>query len=136
MATSAEVIADLIERARVARANAYAPYSNYEVGAAILTGSGQVFSGANVENASYPTTMCAERSAVFAAVGQGQRSFEAIVVMSENGGAPCGACRQVLSEFGLDLRVVSVDSQGKVHLESSLEQLMPNAFGPEDLVLP
>jgi cytidine deaminase len=136
MASNEETIAHLTERAQQARKNAYAPYSSYPVGAALLTRTGEIFVGANVENAAYPTTMCAERSAVFSAVAHGERSFEAIVIVSENGGAPCGACRQVLSEFGPDLEVVTTDADGKAKLNTSLGELIPNAFGPQDLILP
>jgi cytidine deaminase len=106
------------------------------VGAALLARSGQVFEGANVENAAYPTTMCAERIAAFTAVTQGERAFEAIAVVTENGAAPCGACRQVLSEFGGDLLVIAADVDGKIHLETKLRDLIPHAFGPQDLVQP
>ncbi len=134
MAPERASVQDLIERAREARHRAYAPYSEYPVGAALLARSGQVFEGANVENAAYPTTMCAERIAAFTAVTQGERAFEAIAVVTQNGGAPCGACRQVLSEFGGDLLVIVADVDGKIHLETKLKDLIPNAFGPQDLV--
>jgi cytidine deaminase len=126
---------DLIRRAIAARSNAYAPYSRYAVGAALLCRSGKVFEGVNVENAAYPTGMCAERTAVFKAVSEGEKSFEAIVVATDNGGSPCGACRQVLSEFGLDLLVLMVDTQGEVLSEATLRELLPNAFGPGDLTV-
>jgi cytidine deaminase len=127
---------ELIERAREVRHLAYAPYSEYSVGAALLSRSGQVFEGVNVENAAYPTSMCAERNAVFAAVTHGERAFDAIAVVTENGGEPCGACRQVLSEFGGELLVIAADADGKIHLETKLKDLLPHAFGPEDLVQP
>ncbi len=125
----------LVERAREARAKAYAPYSSYSVGAALLTAAGETYAGTNVENAAYPTSMCAERSAVFAAVSAGARSFRAIAVVTENAGSPCGACRQVLSEFGLDTLVIIADSQGKVRREVTVGELLPEAFGPADLEL-
>lgn len=125
---------ELLESATDARTRAYAPYSNYPVGAALLSRSGTVFQGANVENAAYGVTMCAERAALFSAVTQGDRSFEAIAVVTENGGAPCGACRQVLSEFGGDLLVIIADASGKIHEQVLLKDLIPHAFGPEDLV--
>ena len=130
------VVRDLIQRASEARHRAYAPYSEYPVGAALLTRSGQIFEGANVENAAYPTTMCAERVAVFNAVSQNDRVFDAIAIVTENGGAPCGSCRQVLSEFGEDLLVVVADVNGKIHIETQLKELMPHSFGPQDLVQP
>ena len=92
----------LIQTALEARKWVYAPYSNYPVGAALLTASGRVYDGVNVENAAYPTSMCAERVAVFKAVSEGELQFEAIAVVTRDGGSPCGSCRQVLSEFGLE----------------------------------
>lgn len=136
MAPDRAAVQELIERAAQARLRAYAPYSGYPVGAALLTRSGQIFEGANVENAAYPTTMCAERIAAFTAVTGGERAFEAIAIVTLNGGAPCGACRQVLSEFGGDLLVIAADAEGKIQLEAKLEQLIPHAFGPQDLVQP
>lgn len=123
----------LIEQAQQARQRAYAPYSNYRVGAALLTSSGDVFSGANVENAAYPTSMCAERVAIFKAVSEGQRQFQAIAVVTENGGSPCGSCRQVLAEFGLETLVLIADAQGRVVQEMTVGELLPGAFRPADL---
>jgi cytidine deaminase len=123
----------LIEMARQARKNAYAPYSTYQVGAALLTTSGKFFTGCNVESAAYPTSMCAERVAVFKAISEGEREFLAIAVVTSNGGTPCGACRQVLAEFGLETQVVIADDQGQIKQEATLEELLPGAFGPGDL---
>ncbi|MEJ2549811.1 MAG: cytidine deaminase [Anaerolineales bacterium] len=123
---------ELIREAIEARRGAYAPYSGYAVGAALLTVSGKVYRGANVENAAYPTSMCAERVALFNAVSEGERQFAAIAVATENGGFPCGSCRQALSEFGLDMRVIVVDSEGLLNAELGLEELLPRAFGPDD----
>jgi cytidine deaminase len=125
---------DLISEALAVRKRAYAPYSKYKVGAALLSARGEIYRGANVENAAYPTSMCAERSAVFSAVSSGERSFTAIVVASVNGGAPCGACRQVLSEFGLETLVLIVDETGEVLSEQTVGELLPDAFTPSDLV--
>lgn len=125
--------AELIERAGAVRSKAYAPYSNYAVGAALLTKSGKVFEGVNVENAAYPLSMCAERSAIFKAVSEGEREFDLIVVATDNGGSPCGACRQVMAEFGLDLRVLTVDAGGAVVLDTTVGGLLPDAFQPDDL---
>lgn len=125
---------DLISEALAVRKNAYAPYSEYKVGAALLSAGGEIYRGANVENAAYPTSMCAERSAVFNAVSCGERSFTAIAVASVNGGAPCGACRQVLAEFGLETLVLIIDETGEVLSEQTVADLLPDAFMPSDLV--
>lgn len=123
----------LIQIAVQARQWAYAPYSNYPVGAALLTASGRIYEGVNIENAAYPTTMCAERVAVFKAVSQGERQFVAIAVVTSNGGAPCGSCRQVLAEFGLETRVLIANADGSLLQEYSLGELLPAAFQPTDL---
>lgn len=123
----------LVALAIEARENAYAPYSDYKVGAALLTQSGRLYTGCNVENAAYPDSLCAERVAVVKAVSEGERQFSAIAVVTSNGGTPCGSCRQVLAEFGLDIQVVIADAEGKVCRECSLAELLPGAFGPGDL---
>jgi cytidine deaminase len=123
----------LIQLANEARRRAYAPYSNYRVGAALRTKSGRVFTGINVENAAYPTSMCAERTAVFKAISEGEREFEIIAVATDNGGAPCGSCRQVLSEFGLDTAVVIADGDGKIVKQTTVGDLLPEAFQPQHL---
>jgi cytidine deaminase len=123
----------LIQAAIQARVNAYAPYSNYKVGAAVLTTSGKVFTGANVENAAYPHAMCAERVAIFKAVSEGERDFKAIAVVTSNAGMSCGGCRQVMAEFGLDTLVYIADDQGKVAQELTVRQMLPDAFTPKDL---
>ena len=124
---------ELIAHAREVRRRAYAPYSHYAVGAALLGKSGRIYEGVNVENASYPVGICAERAAVFQAVSEGEREFEAIAVVSANGGSPCGACRQVLSEFGLDTLVIAADSHGN-YVEKTVAEWLPGAFGPGDLL--
>ena len=123
----------LIQTALEARKWVYAPYSNYPVGAALLTASGRVYDGVNVENAAYPTSMCAERVAVFKAVSEGELQFEAIAVVTRDGGSPCGSCRQVLSEFGLETIVLIADDQGNVISETTVDELLPGAFGPSNL---
>jgi cytidine deaminase len=133
MEISDEQRADLIERALQARQSAYAPYSAYAVGAALLTSSGRVFTGANVENAAYPVSICAERVAVFKAVTEAERRFSAIAIATDNGGSPCGSCRQVLSEFGLETQVLMVDKNGTVVRRMSVGDLLPAAFRPSDL---
>ena len=123
---------DLAEVARAARARAYAPYSRYHVGAAVRADDGRVFSGCNVENASYGLSMCAERTAIFGAVAAGATQVKAVAVATEDGGTPCGACRQVLAEFappdGSPLVVLLVDAAGRVR-ETTLAALLPDAFG-------
>lgn len=126
----------LIAAAIDARQWAYAPYSNYAVGAALLTASGRIYEGVNVENAAYPMTTCAERVAVFKAISEGERDFTAIAVVTKNGGSPCGACRQVLAEFGLDTLVIIADETGRVVNENTVRELLPGAFGPPDLASP
>lgn len=123
----------LVERAQRARRWAYVPYSKYAVGAALLTSSGKIYDGVNVENAAYPTSICAERVAVFKAVSEGEREFHAIAVVTANGGTPCGSCRQVISEFGLDTLVIIADETGKIHQEITIGDLLPGAFRPDDL---
>jgi cytidine deaminase len=128
-----EVRQKLIDLAIEARELAYAPYSNYRVGAALLTRSGKIYTGVNVENAAYPTGTCAERVAIFKAVSEGEREFVALAVVTGNGGMPCGACRQVMAEFGLDLTVLIADAEGKLRQEAVLSELLPGAFRPGDM---
>jgi len=123
----------LITLANEARRRAYAPYSNYRVGAALRTMSGRIFTGVNVESAAYPNGMCAERVAVFKAVSEGEREFEAIAVVTDNGGSPCGGCRQVMAEFGLETLVLIADGQGRLLQETTVGLLLPGAFGPAHL---
>jgi cytidine deaminase len=133
MTMNAETRQKLIEAAIQARQWAYAPYSDYAVGAALLTPAGRIYDGVNVENAAYPTTMCAERVAVYKAVSEGEHEFEAIVVATSNGGSPCGSCRQVLAEFGLDTLVLIVTAEGRLVQETTVRDLLPGAFTPGDL---
>jgi len=124
---------ELIEIALAVRGKAYAPYSKYAVGAALRTGSGKIYTGVNVENSSYPLTICAERNAIFHAITEGDSDFEMIVIATENGGSPCGACRQVMAEFALDMNVVMVDKSGKIILQATVDELLPEAFTPKSL---
>ncbi len=133
MMISDETRQQLIDAATHARRWAYVPYSHYAVGAALLTASGKVYDGVNIENASYPLTICAERVAVFKAVSEGETSFEAIAVVTSNGGSPCGACRQVLAEYGLDTVVWIADETGRLVQETTVGGLLPGAFTPRDL---
>jgi cytidine deaminase len=123
----------LIHKAMEARKGAYAPYSHYAVGAALLTASGQIYDGVNIENAVYPLTICAERVAMFKAVSQGEKSFKAMAVVTKNGGTPCGSCRQVMAEFGLDMLVLIAKADGTLVSEQTVADLLPGAFGPADL---
>jgi cytidine deaminase len=123
----------LVQTALTARRWAYVPYSGYPVGAAVRTASGRIYDGVNVESAAYPTSICAERVAVFKAVSEGERQLEAVAVVTENGGMPCGACRQVLSEFGPEALVLIANDQGQILQTSTIKELLPGAFGPGDL---
>lgn len=123
----------LIDLANTARERAYAPYSNYAVGSALRTKSGHIYTGVNIENAAYPHTMCAERVAIFKAVSEGEKEFDAISVVTDNGGSPCGGCRQVLAEFGLDTIVLMADKNGTLVKETTVRELLPEAFTPEKL---
>lgn len=119
--------------AREAREQAYAPYSHYAVGAALLTADGEVFTGCNVENAVYPATLCAERVAVTKAVSEGHRDFVAMAIATSNAGSPCGICRQVMYEFAPRLRVYLVAGEAIV-AEYDLQDLLPDGFGPQELL--
>jgi len=127
----------LVAAARAAMQNAHAPYSGFRVGAALLARSGHVFVGCNVENASYPVSLCAERAALAAAVAAGCREFEVLVIVttSQFPCPPCGMCRQALAEFGGDLLVALVGSDGGC-TEFRLQDLLPEAFTPAFLVEP
>jgi cytidine deaminase len=102
----------------------------------LLAESGQIFEGVNVENAAFPSGTCAERAAVFTAVTQGEQEYELMVIASENGGAPCGACRQVMREFAPDLCLITVDKDGQITRDTNLSDLLPHSFGPEHLPPP
>ncbi len=123
----------LIDLANEARKMAYVPYSKYPVGAALRTKTGKTYIGVNIENAAYPQTMCAERVAIFKAVSEGEKEFEAISVVTDNGGSPCGGCRQVMAEFGLDTIVLLADKNGNLMIETTVNGLLPEAFTPEKL---
>ncbi|MEJ6582068.1 MAG: cytidine deaminase [Akkermansiaceae bacterium] len=124
---------ELISRAMEVRANCYAPYSKFPVGAALLGVSGKVYQGVNVENASYGLTICAERVAIGSAVAAGEKAFQKIAIVVKGGGSPCGACRQVLNEFAPDLQVLMADEAGTLIRQACLSDLLPEAFGPHSL---
>ena len=126
--TPKELIAQAIE----ARKRAYTPYSHYKVGAALLGKSGKVYLGCNVENASYGHTVCAERTAVLKAVSEGEREFDAIAVVTRNGGSPCGACRQVMAEFAPELTIYIADKNGD-YRATTMSELLPDSFTPKHL---
>ena len=134
MSLSSLQIRRLATAARRAARFSYAPYSNFGVGAAVLTSSGEIFAGCNIENASYGLTNCAERTAVFRAVGEGHRKLVAVAVYTSTPRptAPCGACRQVINEFGPTAVVIGVCATA-ARLETTLAALLPAAFGPDNL---
>ena len=124
---------DLVRIAGQVRKWAYTPYSNYQVGAAVLTDSGRIYDGVNIENAAFPVTVCAERTAIFKAVSNGERKFQAIAVVTKDGGSPCGSCRQVMAEFSPEMLVIMADENGKITTEKILSDLLPSAFGADSL---
>lgn len=125
---------ELIELAKAAAATAYAPYSKFRVGAVVVAEDGSLFAGANVENAAYPSTLCAEAVAIGSAVSAGVRKIDVVAVACLDGDQncfPCGQCRQRMREFGTE-RVLVTDKAGRTH-RHDLSELLPNSFGPEDL---
>ncbi|WP_409297623.1 cytidine deaminase [Peribacillus sp. SCS-26] len=128
-------IHELIKLAEAAREKAYVPYSKFKVGAALLTEDGKVYGGCNIENAGYSMTNCAERTAFFKAISEGDTKFSMLAVTADTDGpvSPCGACRQVISEFcPKDMKVVLTNLKGEIK-ETTVEALLPGAFTPEDL---
>ncbi len=126
----------LMELAKEGREKAYVPYSKFKVGAALLTADGKVYKGCNIENSGYSMTNCAERTAMFKAVSEGERDFAAIAIVADTDGpcAPCGACRQVISEFcAPNMPVYLTNMKGDVQ-ETTVAELLPGAFSPEDLM--
>lgn len=128
-------VQELIGKAVKAKENAYVPYSHFRVGAALLTESGRVYTGCNIENVSYGATNCAERTAVFKAVSEGEREFQAIVITGDNGDylPPCGICRQVLLEFGKDSMEVILANSTEDYKVTTLGELLPGAFSSKNL---
>ena len=131
-----KILDELKEQAKEASKNSYSPYSKFPVGAAILTESGKIYSGCNVENASYGLSNCAERTAIFKAASEGQRSLLAIAIYTptQTTTAPCGACRQVIYEFGPECTVINICDNPKNSITATMDQILPRAFGPKDLL--
>lgn len=128
-----ETIQKLIAAAKEAQQGAYVPYSGYAVGAALLADDGKMYTGCNIENASYTPTVCAERVAVFKAISEGAKRVEIIaVVAGDDMGYPCGVCRQVLREFGEDATIVVAKDEENYHVHT-LDELLPHSFGPENV---
>lgn len=126
-------VKELIKEAMIVKERAYTPYSNFKVGAALLGSSGKIYTGCNVESASYSPTICAERTAISKAVSEGEIKYEAIAVVgSSNYTFPCGVCRQVIREFGKDIKVIVANDEEDYKI-FTLEELLPHSFGPDDL---
>ncbi|QXM05703.1 cytidine deaminase [Crassaminicella indica] len=125
---------ELFQKAVQAKENAYAPYSNFKVGAALLTKDGKIYTGCNVECASFGGTNCAERTAIFKAISEGSKDFEAIAIASDNDTFtfPCGICRQVIFEFGKDIKIIVGDKDGKIKVVP-IKELLPHGFSGQDL---
>ncbi|HLS35747.1 MAG TPA: cytidine deaminase [Bacillota bacterium] len=125
----------LIEQAKHIREKAYTPYSNFNVGAALLTKSGEIYTGCNIENASYPVSCCAERVAIFNAISEGHKQFQGMAVVADTNGpvSPCGSCRQVMAEFfDKDIPIYLLNLQDNV-IETNIEELLPSSFQPKHL---
>lgn len=126
-------ISELIKMAFNAKTKAYVPYSNFKVGAAVLMEDGSIYTGCNIESASYSPTICAERTAIFKAVSEGKKCISAIAIVGDGEYTyPCGVCRQVIREFGKDAKIIIAKSEDE-YLEYTLDELLPHSFGPEDL---
>lgn len=134
MSITREQKSALVKAAIEASEYAYIPYSKYKVGAAILTESGEIFKGCNVENASYPVGVCAERTAVVKAVSEGKKNMIACAVVTRDGGSPCGMCRQTLNEFNPKMHIILAKLDGEIMHEMPLNELLPLGFGPENLL--
>lgn len=123
----------LIKAAETAYENAYAPYSNYRVAAAVLADDGEIYTGCNIENAVYPLTICAERVAIFKAISAGATAIEALAVLTANGGTPCGSCRQVMREFAAGTMPIFVADTAGSYRTYTMDQLLPAGFSARDL---
>lgn len=134
MSVTREQRSALVKAAIEGSEHAYMPYSNYKVGAAILTKDGEIFKGCNVENASYPVGVCAERTAIVKAVSEGKKEMVACAVVTRDGGSPCGLCRQALYEFNPKMHMIMAKLDGEVVSEMPLTELLPLGFGPDHLL--
>ncbi len=125
---------DLVKAAKAAREFSYSPYSKFKVGAAVLTKTGKIYGGCNIENASYGITNCAERTAIFKAVSDGERELEALAVIADTDGptAPCGACLQVIAEFKIN-KIIMANLKGDTKIVT-LQEILPYSFSDEDLI--
>jgi len=125
----------LLKEAEKARKKAYTPYSKFKVGAAVLTSDGKIFTGCNIENASFGLTVCAERVAILKAISEGSYKFEAMAIIGDTNRpcSPCGACRQVISEFGEDIKIAMSNLKGDVKIKK-ISELLPEAFNKNDLL--
>ena len=124
---------ELIEQATKARKKAYTPYSNFKVGAAVLTASGNIYTGCNIENSAYSVSNCAERTAIFKAVSEGERDIKAVAIVADQSKptTPCGSCRQVISEFGTDIEIIMANVKGD-KVTKTIDELLWGAFKLED----
>lgn len=128
-----QTVDEMKEIALKAQENSYCPYSHYKVSAAVLTDSGKIFSGVNVENASFSPTCCAERVAIFKAVSEGHRDIKAVMIVVGDDASPCGVCRQVVNEFNPEAYIFCSNRQGKIYNEYRLNEILPYGFGPAQL---
>lgn len=126
----------LISKALQGRKNSYSPYSNFKVGAAVLTGDGKIYTGCNIENASYGATNCAERTAIFKAVSEGYRTIDAIAIVGSDNDYtyPCGICRQVISEFASEYTKIILGKGENEYIVKTLGEILPGAFTKKDLL--
>lgn len=128
-----DLLNTLAQEAETMRDRAYVPYSHYRVGVALHSTDGRIFGGCNIENAAYPACICGERTALVKAVSEGATEFDALVLITDNGGTPCGLCRQMLYEFAPQLPIICLNGDGEIVLEARLSEFLPHGFGPKDL---
>ncbi|MCI5052095.1 MAG: cytidine deaminase [Simkaniaceae bacterium] len=131
--TKDNTLEQMYTHAKQAQAHAYCPYSKYQVGAALRAKSGEIYTGCNVENASWSVSICAERTALVKALSEGEREFTHLLILTRDGGISCGICRQMLNEFSPDLEIITSNSKGIEVLRRRLSELLPEPFGPTSL---